>query len=68
MNILFGKYKNRPIGEIPDTYLDYLLGETWFCLNAKNLKLIEAIEKELATRRRSRCYIEDQFGKTLEDI
>jgi len=68
MNILFGKYNGKSVGEIPDTYLDWLLGEPWFVTNAKNQTLIPEIIKELATRRRSRCYIEDQYGKTLEDI
>jgi len=68
MDILFGKYNGKPIGEIPDTYLDWLLGEPWFITNKKNQKLIPEIEHELATRRRSRCYVEDQYGKTLEDI
>ena len=68
MNILFGKYKDADIGEIPDTYLDWLLGETWFVTNAKNQKLIPEIIKELATRKRSRCYVPDQYGKTMEDI
>lgn len=68
IDILFGKYKGVDIGEIPDTYLDYLLGERWFLTHPKNQTLIPEIQQELATRQRSRCYVPDQYGKTLEDI
>jgi len=66
MGILFNKVKDLELDEIPDTYLDWLQGQSWFV--SKFQRQSEAIAKELATRRRSRCYIEDQYGKTLEDI
>lgn len=64
----FGKYKGKAIGVIPDTHLDWLLGEDWFVKQSRNSLLIQEIEKELAIRKRSDGYIEDEFGKTLEDI
>jgi uncharacterized protein (DUF3820 family) len=64
----FGKYKNKPISEIPDTYLDYLMGEEWFIKNTRNKFLIKEIDKEIATRLRSGYFIEDDYGKTFLDI
>jgi hypothetical protein len=64
----FGKHKGKLLEDIPDTYLDYLLGEKWFIENTRNKFWIQDIVKELDTRRRSRCYVEDDYGQTLEDI
>jgi len=65
MIISFGKYRDRNIEEIPDTYLDWLLGEKWFL--EKYNHLVIPIAKELALRKRSDCHIRDDFDKTLEE-
>ena len=64
----FGIYKDHDLAEIPDTYLDWIVGESWFISQPRNKTLIEAIGKELETRKRSRYHIEDQYGKTMEDV
>ncbi|WP_218253678.1 hypothetical protein, partial [Candidatus Magnetobacterium casense] len=46
---------------VPDTYLDWLLGETWFIQNYEAESV--NVQKELNTRRRSHYHVEDQFGK-----
>jgi hypothetical protein len=63
----FGKHKGKVLAEIPDTYLDWLLGQDWFVKRPGNREWMEAIGKELATRKRSHWHVEDRFGKTMED-
>jgi uncharacterized protein (DUF3820 family) len=61
----FGKHKGKTLADIPDTYLDWLIGQDWFV--KRNREWVEAIGKELATRKRSHYYVEDQIGKVMED-
>ena len=69
MKIPFGKlYRGVDIGEIPDTYLDWLLGQKWFFEDKRNNDLAKEITKELVTRKRSYYFIPDKYGKTLEDL
>lgn len=65
MVLKFGKYKGREVGEVPDTYLDHLLGEGWFIKDKRNTELAKEIVKELATRKRSDAGVPDEWGKTL---
>jgi len=55
----FGKYKDKSISEIPNSYLDWIIGEDWFINNSRNLKLIEEIEEELLIRKRSHIEIKE---------
>lgn len=64
MILNFGKYRGKDIAEVPDTYLDWLMGETWFVKKKDS----EEVAKELAARERSHYHIEDAFGKTIEDV
>lgn len=64
----FGAYAGKLLSEIPDTYLDWVIGQDWFVEQSRNEKWLEAIERELKTRRKSRCYVPDMYGKTLEDL
>jgi hypothetical protein len=66
--LTFGKYRYKDISVIPDTYLDYVIGQPWFFNKKENEATLNAIVKELDTRRRSHFYIEDDYGKTLEDL
>jgi uncharacterized protein (DUF3820 family) len=45
----FGKYKNQGLGDIPDSYYDWLLDQDWFA-EARWVQLRLAIEKELEFR------------------
>lgn len=68
MQLSFGKHKGRDVADIPDTYLDWLLGQQWFYGQARNEPLIQEIVKELALRKRSHCPVRDEYDKTLEDL
>jgi hypothetical protein len=63
----FGKYKGKRLADIPDTYLDYIIGEKWFVEQPRNRRWIEAIGLELAARKRSHYHVEDYYGKTMEE-
>ena len=63
----FGKHKGKRLAEIPDTYLDWLIGAGWFIERPGNREWIEAIGLELAARKRSHYHVEDDYGKTMED-
>lgn len=65
MTFPFGEHRDKDLAEIPDTYLDWLLGEQWFFGQERNESLIVEITKELATRKRSHYHVEDDYGKTL---
>lgn len=56
--------KDGEFDEVPDTYLDWLMGEPWFI----RTQAAKAVAIELATRKRSHYHVPDQFGKTLEDV
>jgi hypothetical protein len=56
------KVKDKDFAEVPDTYLDFLLGLGWFVKSQWS----KAVEKELATRKRSHYHVEDQYGKRIE--
>ena len=56
--------KDHEFANVPDTYLDHLLGEDWFV----KTELAEEVVKELALRKRSYAFVPDQWGKTLEDL
>ena len=55
--------KDGDFAQVPDTYLDFLLGLPWFVKS----QWAEAVGKELATRKRSHYHVPDQYGKVLED-
>ena len=67
MRFPFGRYRGKGLAEIPDTYLDWIIGQEFFFSQKRNEALIVEITKELATRRKSHYHIEDEYGKTLED-
>jgi hypothetical protein len=54
----------REFDNIPDTYLDWLLGQKWFVTKFKDLSV--DVEKELAGRKRSYYHVPDKFDKILE--
>lgn len=53
--------KDRNFDQVPDTYLDWLRDQPW----AKE-HTVEAINKELAARKRSHFHVEDRFGKIID--
>ena len=57
------KVKDGDFAEVPDTYLDFLMGLPWFVKSPWS----EAVAKELATRKRSHYHVRDRYDKTLED-
>lgn len=63
----FGKHRGKVIAEIPDTYLDWIMGQDWFVRRPINRDLIEAIGLELAARKRSHYSVRDQFDRGMED-
>jgi hypothetical protein len=63
----FGKHKGRKLADIPDTYLDWVVGQDWFVSQPRNREWIEAIGKELALRKRSHAPVRDEWDKSLED-
>ena len=46
--IKFGKYKDKTIEQIPNSYLNWLLEQEWFCVDYKGL--VEEIGIELKYR------------------
>ncbi len=60
MRMLFGKYKGKDIVEVPDSYLDWLIGENWFIKNKRNKNLLKEIEEELSIRKRSHIEIKEE--------
>ena len=56
------KVKDTDFAEVPDTYLDFLMGLDWFVKS----QWAEAVSKELATRKRSHYHVPDQYGKVIE--
>lgn len=54
--------KARQFDEVPDTYLDWLRDRDWIKPDT-----LQAINKELETRKRSHYHVEDRFGKVLDD-
>jgi uncharacterized protein (DUF3820 family) len=48
VTIPFGAYKGLPIDELSTKYLDWLIGQDWFCEKFVDIKL--AIEVELNSR------------------
>jgi uncharacterized protein (DUF3820 family) len=63
----FGKYSGKTLSEIPDTYLDWLIGQDWFVKRRGNRYWLQAIGQEMETRKRSHYHVSDDFDKTLED-
>ncbi len=57
--------KDKNFEQVPDTYLDFLMGCEWFVL--KWSKHAKTVAEELKTRNRSHYHVEDKYGKTLED-
>ena len=53
--------KNRDFAQVPDTYLDWVRDQTW-CKK----ETVEAINKELETRKRSHYHVEDRYGKVID--
>jgi hypothetical protein len=53
--------KARQFDEVPDTYLDWVRDQVW-CRK----ETVEAINKELATRKRSNFHVPDRFGKIID--
>ena len=43
----FGKHKDKPIKDLPTHYLDWIIGEDWFCDKFKDLKdyIIEVLKQ-----------------------
>ena len=54
--------KDRNFDEVPDTYLDWLLGQKWFL----KMGFVSEVMHELETRRRSHYHVKDQFGKIID--
>jgi len=52
----FGKHKGKEIEEIPDSYLEWFVGEK--DIREKNKTLCENIKKELKYREQWDCHIE----------
>ena len=44
----FGKHKDKPIKDLPTHYLDWIIGEDWFCQKFEDLKTL--IIEELKQR------------------
>lgn len=63
----FGKHKGKRLADIPDTYLDWLIGEGWFIERPGNRDWMLAIGLELEARKRSHYHVADQYDKTMED-
>lgn len=51
--------------EIPDTYLDWVIGQDWFVAQARNAGLLKEIERELATRKRSYASVRDEWDREI---
>lgn len=64
MILNFGKHRGRDVAEVPDTYLDWLMGEKWFVKRPD----AEDVARELMARKRSHYHVEDEYGKTLEEL
>ena len=47
----FGKYHGRTIAEVPSSYLDWIRDQDGF--RARHPKAAQAVDQELATRKRS---------------
>ena len=56
MIIPFGKYADWELEIVPNSYLDWLLGQDWFI--DKYHHLVDEIEDELETRKRSHVWID----------
>ena len=41
----FGKFKGKPIEDIPKSYLEYMLEQNWFCDKFSNK--IEIVQKQI---------------------
>lgn len=63
----FGVHKGKLIAEIPDTYLDWIIGQDWFAKQPRNREWMGAIGLELAARKRSHYSVRDQFDRGMED-
>jgi uncharacterized protein (DUF3820 family) len=55
--IPFGKYKDILICDVPNWYLEYIIGEKWF--KEKFVDLLILIEKELKYRKQFDIIIKD---------
>ncbi len=55
------KYRNHPIEEVPDDYLEYVLG-TWKDLNKDSRK---EIKKEIMRRTRAGIVVEDENDNSM---
>lgn len=58
MKMPFGKYKNVDISEVPNSYIDWIIGEGKF--KDRNPKLFKELVDELAIRKRSYIHIEEE--------
>ncbi len=56
--IPFGKYKDRDIEDVPNSYLIWISGEEWFI--TREPKLYENIKKELKYRNQFDLHIKDE--------
>ena len=56
--IPFGKFKNQDIEDIPDSYLEWIIGEDWFKEKFKNIHTI--IKKELEYREKFDMHIQEK--------
>lgn len=66
MRFPFGKHRGKDLAEIPDTYLDWIIGEKWFVADCRNKRLLEEIGKELAIRKRSYSPVRDDWDRALQ--
>jgi hypothetical protein len=56
--IPFGKFKGKDMEDVPNSYLEFLIGEMWF--KQQHPMLAENIKKELLYRDRFNVHIKDE--------
>jgi len=59
--LTFGKYYGKDIEEVPNSYLQYLLEQEWFCV--KFCYAVSWLEKELDYRERFDIMITEEDAK-----
>jgi uncharacterized protein (DUF3820 family) len=64
--VSFGKHKGKPVEDVPDSYLRWLLEREWFCDKFPSQAMV--LEKELDYRDRFDLHVGDDQDRAPDNI